>query len=52
MTTTAPGRERVLMEGSEALARMNDAIAMRRVPTRGEIEHLVEFCLAGITGVH
>jgi len=30
---------------------MNDAIAMRRVPTRGEIEHLVEFCLAGITGV-
>jgi len=35
-----------------ALARMNDAIAMRRVPTRGEIEHLVGFCLAGITGVH
>ena len=35
-----------------ALARMNDAIAHRRVPTRAEVQHLVEFCLAGITGVH
>ena len=34
-----------------ALARMNDAIALRRVPTRAEIQHLVDFCLAGITGV-
>jgi AcrR family transcriptional regulator len=35
-----------------ALARMNDAIAHRRVPTRAEVQHLIEFCLAGITGVH
>jgi AcrR family transcriptional regulator len=34
-----------------ALARMNDAIALRRVPTRAEIQHLVDFCLSGITGV-
>ena len=31
-----------------ALARMNDAIAHRRVPDRREVQHLVEFCLAGI----
>jgi len=35
-----------------ALARMNDAIALRRVPTRAETQHLVDFCLAGITGVN
>jgi AcrR family transcriptional regulator len=34
-----------------ALARMNDAIALRRVPPRAEIQHLVDFCLSGITGV-
>ena len=34
-----------------ALARMNDAIAHRRVPSRAEIQRLVEFCLAGISGV-
>jgi AcrR family transcriptional regulator len=34
-----------------ALARMNDAIASRRVPSRAEVQRLVEFCLAGITGV-
>jgi hypothetical protein len=34
-----------------AFARMNDAIAHRRVPTRAETQRLVEFCLAGITGV-
>ena len=34
-----------------ALARMNDAIARRRVPSRAEVQRLVEFCLAGITGV-
>jgi AcrR family transcriptional regulator len=33
-----------------ALARMNDAIALRRVPSRGEVQHLVDFCLGGITG--
>jgi AcrR family transcriptional regulator len=33
-----------------ALARMNDAIAHRRVPSKGEIQRLVEFCLAGIDG--
>jgi AcrR family transcriptional regulator len=33
-----------------ALARMNDAIARRRVPSRAEVQRLVEFCLAGITG--
>ena len=33
-----------------AFARMNDAIAHRRVPTRAETQRLVEFCLAGITG--
>jgi AcrR family transcriptional regulator len=33
-----------------ALARMNDAIALRRVPTRAEVQHLVDFCLSGITG--
>jgi AcrR family transcriptional regulator len=32
-------------------ARMNDAIAHRRVPSRAEIQRLVEFCLAGIKGV-
>ncbi len=31
-----------------ALARMNDAIARRRVPSRAEVQRLVEFCLAGI----
>jgi AcrR family transcriptional regulator len=35
-----------------ALARMNDAIARRRVPDRAEIKRLVEFCLAGISGRH
>jgi len=34
-----------------AFARMNDAIAQRRVPTRAETQRLVEFCLAGIEGV-
>jgi AcrR family transcriptional regulator len=34
-----------------ALARMNDAIASRRIPSRAEVQRLVEFCLAGITGV-
>ena len=33
------------------LARMNDAIARRRIPSRAEVQRLVEFCLAGITGV-
>jgi len=33
-----------------ALARMNDAIARRRVPSRAEVQRLVEFCLAGING--
>jgi AcrR family transcriptional regulator len=33
------------------LARMNDAIALRRVPARAEIRRLVDFCLSGITGV-
>jgi len=33
-----------------ALARMNDAIAHRRIPSKGEIQRLVEFCLAGING--
>ena len=33
-----------------ALARMNDAIAHRRIPSKGEIQRLVEFCLAGISG--
>jgi AcrR family transcriptional regulator len=33
-----------------SFARMNDAIAHRRVPSRAEVEHLVEFCLAGIMG--
>ncbi len=32
------------------LARMNDAIAHRRIPNRTEIQRLVDFCLAGITG--
>ncbi len=32
-------------------ARMNDAIAHRRVPSRAEIQRVVDFCLAGITGV-
>ena len=31
-------------------ARMNDAIAHRRIPTRGEVQRLVDFCLAGISG--
>jgi AcrR family transcriptional regulator len=35
-----------------ALARMNDAIAHRRVPSRTEVQRLIEFCLAGIMGVH
>jgi AcrR family transcriptional regulator len=34
-----------------ALARMNDAIAHRRIPTRGEVQRLVDFCLAGINGM-
>ncbi len=34
-----------------AFARMNDAIAHRRVPSRAETQRLVEFCLAGINGV-
>jgi AcrR family transcriptional regulator len=33
-----------------AFARMNDAIAHRRVPPRAEVQRLVDFCLAGITG--
>jgi len=33
-----------------ALARMNDAIANRRIPSKAEIQRLVDFCLAGITG--
>jgi len=33
-----------------ALARMNDAIALGRVPSRAEVQHLVDFCLGGITG--
>jgi AcrR family transcriptional regulator len=33
-----------------AFARMNDAIAHRRVPSRAETQHLVEFCLGGISG--
>jgi len=32
-------------------ARMNDAIARRRVPSRAEVQRLVEFCLAGIMGM-
>lgn len=32
-----------------ALARMNDAIANRRTPSRDEIESLYAFCLGGIT---
>jgi AcrR family transcriptional regulator len=32
-----------------ALARMNDAIAHRRTPTRSEVKHLVAFCLAGVS---
>ena len=32
------------------LARMNDAIAHRRVPPRAEVQRLVDFCLAGING--
>lgn len=34
-----------------ALARMNDAIAHRRVPPRAEVQRLADFCLAAITGV-
>jgi AcrR family transcriptional regulator len=34
-----------------AFARMNDAIAHRRVPSRAEVQRLVDFCLAGINGV-
>ena len=34
-----------------AFARMNDAIAHRRVPSRTEVQRLVDFCLAGINGV-
>jgi len=34
-----------------AFARMNDAIAHRRVPARAEVQRLVDFCLAGINGV-
>ena len=34
-----------------AFARMNDAIAHRRVPPRAEVQRLVDFCLAGINGV-
>ena len=34
-----------------ALARMNDAIAHRRIPSRAEVQRLVDFCLAGINGV-
>jgi AcrR family transcriptional regulator len=34
-----------------AFARMNDAIADRRVPPRAEVQRLVDFCLAGISGV-
>jgi hypothetical protein len=34
-----------------AFARMNDAIAHRRVPSRVEVQRLVDFCLAGINGV-
>jgi len=33
-----------------AFARMNDAIAHRRVPSRVEVQRLVDFCLAGING--
>ena len=33
-----------------ALARMNDAIAHRRVPSKAEVNRLVGFCLAAITG--
>jgi AcrR family transcriptional regulator len=33
-----------------ALARMNDAIAHRRIPPRAEVQRLVDFCLAGISG--
>jgi AcrR family transcriptional regulator len=33
------------------LARMNDAIAHRRVPSRDEVQRLVGFCLAGINGM-
>jgi AcrR family transcriptional regulator len=32
-------------------ARMNDAIAHRRIPSRTEVQRLVDFCLAGINGV-
>jgi AcrR family transcriptional regulator len=32
-------------------ARMNDAIAHRRIPARSEVQRLVDFCLAGINGV-
>jgi len=31
-----------------ALARMNDAIAHRRTPTKREVKNLVAFCLAGV----
>jgi AcrR family transcriptional regulator len=33
-----------------ALARMNDAIAHRRTPSRAETQRLAEFCVAGIRG--
>jgi AcrR family transcriptional regulator len=55
LTTLAPSVR--ALNGSEddasfvcelALARMNEAIAHRRRPNAQEVEHLVEFCLAGV----
>ena len=33
-----------------ALVWMNHAITNRRIPSKAEIQRLVDFCLAGITG--
>ena len=33
-----------------AMRRLHDALAQRRAPDRKEIEHMVQFCLAGVRG--
>jgi hypothetical protein len=33
-----------------AMQRLHDALAQRRAPDRKEIEHMVQFCLAGVRG--
>jgi AcrR family transcriptional regulator len=43
------GAEDAALVSDLTFARMNDAIAHRRVPSRAEVQRLVEFCLAGIT---